>query len=274
MRTRVRFAQRRVDAQPGVRPGLIRFEKVAVRFPGGVTALHELDLEIPKGQFAVLVGASGSGKTTALRLVNRLQDASSGRVLVDGVDVQERDPIELRRSIGYAIQGVGLIAHMSVAENVALVPRLKGASPEEQRAIARAGLARVRMPPDQFLDRYPHELSGGQRQRVGLARAMAADPDLVLLDEPFGALDNVVREEIQDEFKEILGGLHKTIVLVTHDMHEAIHMGERILVMNAGRLVADGTPEEVVLRPKDEFVRKLLGRRRRELENYVKELRG
>lgn len=250
---------------------MIRFEKVAVRFPGGVTALHELDLEIPKGQFAVLVGASGSGKTTALRLINRLQDATEGTVSVGGVDVRDRDPIELRRSIGYAIQGVGLIAHMTVAENVALVPRLKGAGADARREIARAGLARVRMNPDEFLDRYPHELSGGQRQRVGIARAMAADPDLVLLDEPFGALDNVVREELQDEFKEILAGLHKTIVLVTHDMHEAIHMGDRILVMNAGRLVADGTPEEVVLRPANDFVKKLLGRRREELQRFARE---
>jgi osmoprotectant transport system ATP-binding protein len=249
---------------------LIRLEKVSVRFPGGVTALHELDLEIPKGQFAVLVGASGSGKTTALRLINRLQEASEGRVLVNGTDVRERNPIELRRSIGYAIQGVGLIGHMTVGENVALVPRLKGASKEEQREVARAGLERVRMTPDTFLDRHPHELSGGQRQRVGIARAMAADPDLVLLDEPFGALDNVVREEIQDEFKEILGGLHKTIVLVTHDMHEAIHMGDRIVVMNEGRVIAEGSPEEVVLRPANDFVKKLLGRRIDELQRFAR----
>ncbi len=250
---------------------MIRFEKVAVRFPGGVTALHELTLEIPKGQFVALVGASGSGKTTALRLINRLQDASEGTVFVDGKDVATRDPIELRRSIGYAIQGVGLIGHMTVAENIALVPRISGAGKEEQREIAKFGVNRMHMTAEKFLDRYPHELSGGQRQRVGIARAMAADPNIVLLDEPFGALDNIVREDIQDEFKEILGGLHKTIVLVTHDMHEAIHMGDRIIVMNAGRVVAEGTPEDVVLRPKNDFVKKLLGRRRNELQRFAKE---
>ena len=253
---------------------MIRFEKVAVRFPGGVTALHDLTLEIPQGQFVTLVGASGSGKTTALRLINRLQNATEGRVLIEGKDVQDRDPIALRRSIGYAIQGVGLIGHMTVAENIALVPQLSGASPEEQREIAKAGVERMRMAPDNFLDRYPHELSGGQRQRVGIARAMAADPDVILLDEPFGALDNVLREEIQDEFKELLGGAHKTIVLVTHDMHEAIYMGDRIIVMNEGRVVAEGTPEDVVRRPKNDFVKKLLGRRRKELQRFAKDSGG
>jgi len=250
---------------------LIRFEQASVVFPGGAKALDALDLEIPKGEFCVFVGASGSGKTTALRLINRLIEPTEGRVFVGGKDTRDSDPIALRRSIGYAIQGVGLIPHMSVGENISLVPRLLGASPEEQKKIAAEGLEMVRMTPSKFQDRLPSELSGGQRQRIGIARAIAAKPDLVLMDEPFGALDNVVREGLQDEFQELMKGLTKTVVFVTHDMNEAVHMADRIVVMNAGRIVSEGTPKEVVLEPKDEFVVRLLGRRRRDLERIVRD---
>jgi len=236
--------------------------------------LRDLCLHIEEGQFAVIVGASGSGKTTALRMINKLLIPTEGRVLVRGEDLRGVDAIGLRRSIGYVIQGVGLISHMTVSQNIGLVPRLLGWGPERISRTVREKIQTVQLDPDEFLGRYPANLSGGQRQRVGVARALAADPDLVLMDEPFGALDNVLREEIQDEFREIFRGAHKTTVMVTHDMLEAVHLGDRIIVMNEGRIVQDGTPEDVVLRPADPFVEKLLGRRRRSLEAYLKEGAG
>ncbi|MEE8425266.1 MAG: ATP-binding cassette domain-containing protein [Elusimicrobiota bacterium] len=250
---------------------MIRFENVTFTYPGGITALRDFSLEIPKGQIVVFVGASGSGKTTAMRLINRMLEPTAGAVFVDGKDTRELDPIALRRRIGYVIQGAGLIPHMSVAQNVGLVPKLLGEDSKKINETVRRGLDTVHMNPENFWNRYPRKLSGGQRQRVGLARALAANPDLLLMDEPFGALDNVLREEMQDEFKQVFEETRKTIVLVTHDIHEAVHLGERIVVLKDGSIVSEGTPAEVVLRPKNDWVKRLLGRRRRDLEAFVRE---
>lgn len=250
---------------------MIRFDNVTFSYPGAVTALRDFSLEIPQGQIVIFVGASGSGKTTALRLINRMLEPTRGAVFVDGKDTRELDPIALRRRIGYVIQGAGLIPHMSVAQNVGLVPKLLGENPETIAKVVRRGLETVHMNPQRFWNRYPRKLSGGQRQRVGLARAFAANPDLLLMDEPFGALDNVLREEMQDEFKQVFEEARKTIVLVTHDIHEAVHLGERIIVMKDGSIVSEGTPAEVVLKPKNDWVKRLLGRRRRDLEAFVRE---
>lgn len=249
---------------------MIQFENVSVIFPGNIYALRDFSLTIESGEFIAFVGASGSGKTTALRLINRMQEVSAGRILKDGRDIAQLDPIALRREIGYVIQNAGLIPHMTIAENVGLVPRLLGKTPEEIDAIVREGLTAVRLTPENFMDRHPSMLSGGQRQRVGIARALAANPDIVLMDEPFGALDNVIREEIQDEFNEIFSGVRQTIVLITHDMHEAVHMADRIVVMKGGEILQAGTPEDIVLRPADPFVTQILGRQRENLEKKIR----
>jgi osmoprotectant transport system ATP-binding protein len=250
---------------------MIRFEGVSLRYANGPLALDNFSLNIPKGEICVIVGASGSGKTTAMRLINRMATPSSGRVQVNDQDIASQDPITLRRRIGYVIQGGGLIGHMTVGENVGLVPRLLGENPSHIAKVMREGLSRVHLTPEEFAPRFPQQLSGGQRQRVAVARAFAANPDIVLMDEPFGALDNVLREEMQDEFKGIFKASGKTIVFVTHDMHEAIHIGDRIVVLNGGKIVAEGTPAEVVLRPSNDFVIKLLGRRRADLERFARE---
>jgi osmoprotectant transport system ATP-binding protein len=250
---------------------MIKFEEVSVTYPGGVYALRNFSLEIQSGEFIAFVGASGSGKTTALRLVNRMQEPTSGRILKDGVDLAGLNPIALRREIGYVIQSAGLIPHMTIGQNVGLVPTLLGETREKVRTAVEEGLRQVRLTPEKFSGRYPNMLSGGQKQRVGIARALAANPDVILMDEPFGALDNVLREEIQDEFNDIFSGVRQTILFVTHDMHEAVHMADRIIVMKDGQSVQEGTPQDIVLRPNNSFVEKLLGRRRKALEDQARE---
>ncbi len=250
---------------------MIRLESVDFAHPGAPPLLRGFSLSVPSGQFCVLVGASGSGKTTVLRLVNGLLRPAAGRVLVDGRGTDSSDPIALRRAIGYVLQGGGLFPHMTALENAALVPRLLGWTPARTRAAAEESLASVRLPAAEFGGRYPEELSGGQRQRVGVARALAAGPAFVLMDEPFGALDNALREELQDELGALLKSLKKTVLFVTHDMHEAVHLGDRLVVLDRGRVLADGSPAEVVLGAKDPFVARLLGRRRADLERFVRE---
>ncbi|HYE13598.1 MAG TPA: ATP-binding cassette domain-containing protein [Pyrinomonadaceae bacterium] len=212
--------------------------------PDGAPVISDLDLEIRRGETLVLLGESGCGKTTTLRLVNRLLVPTSGAVLVEGRDTREWDEIALRRRTGYVIQDAGLFPHFTVARNVGLVPSLEGWDAGRTAARVEELLRLVGLEPEKFADRYPSELSGGQRQRVGVARALAADPPLLLMDEPFGALDPLTRASLQREFAELQRRLGKTVVFVTHDVREALLLGTRVALMSAGRIVLLGTPEE------------------------------
>jgi len=247
---------------------VIAFRAVSVVF-GGTRALDGVDATIEGGELCVFVGPSGSGKSTLLRLVNRLVEPSAGSVRVRGEDVADVEPARLRRSIGYAIQSVGLFPHRTVADNVATVPRLLGWKRPRIDARLEEMLALVRLDPA-LARRFPRELSGGQAQRVGLARALAADPDILLMDEPFGAVDPITRRELRAELRRIHGQTGKTILLVTHDPAEALELATRIIVLQAGRVVADGAPLELTAPGLDPFVRALiigrdLGLRRLEL---------
>jgi osmoprotectant transport system ATP-binding protein len=232
----------------------VEFARVSFRLPGGRTLLSELNLAVRRGETLMLVGRSGSGKTTSLKLINRLLAASSGEVLVDGRPVEDWDATHLRRQIGYAIQEVGLFPHYTVFKNVALVPKLERWEPSRIAARVDEMLQLVGLSAGEFAQRYPDELSGGQRQRVGLARALAADPPILLMDEPFGALDPITRAEIRIEFGKLQQKLGKTIVFVTHDIGEALMLGSRIALMEDGRLRGVFSPEEF-LRSADSSVR-------------------
>jgi len=235
----------------------IEFQEVSYRVPGGAAILEGVTLTVEPGHVVGLVGRSGSGKTTLLKLVNRLREPGAGRVLIGGRETREWDPIALRRSVGYVIQEVGLFPHLSVADNIAVVPRLLGWEQPRVTARVRDLLELVGLPSAVYEHRWPDELSGGQRQRVGVARALAADPAVVLMDEPFGALDPITRAELQVEFLEIQQRLRKTVILVTHDMREALLLAGRVAVLDEGRLVACETPEEIA-RSRDPRVRRLL----------------
>jgi osmoprotectant transport system ATP-binding protein len=224
----------------------------------GKRVLAEVSFRVERGETVVLLGSSGSGKTTTLRCINRLVEPEEGEVEVEGRDVRTWDPIRLRRRTGYVIQDVGLLPHLSVGENVELVPKLEGWSEERRRARSRELLDFVGLPPGRFAHARPRELSGGERQRVGVARALAADPPLLLMDEPFGALDAVNRRRLQEEFREMKGKLGKTIVFVTHDLDEAVKLGDRIGVMHGGRLLQIGPPGEILGSPADGFVAELV----------------
>lgn len=223
---------------------VIEFRGVSYRIETGSTLLDELDLQVRRGETLVLLGRSGSGKTTTLKLINRLLKPTQGQVLVEGRATTDTDPIRLRRRIGYVIQEVGLFPNLTVERNVGLVPRLENWSAERTRARVQEMLALVGLEPQRFAARYPRELSGGQRQRVGVARALAADPPLLLMDEPFGALDPVTRAEIQQEFKRLQQRLQKTIVFVTHDLREALMLASRVALLEGGKLVGVYTPVE------------------------------
>ncbi|XRQ04123.1 ABC transporter ATP-binding protein [Actinomadura welshii] len=238
---------------------MITFEGVTKRYPGGTLALDDVSLDCPTGRTTVFVGTSGGGKTTALRTINRMVEPTSGRVLIDGQDVREHKPAELRRGIGYVIQHAGLFPHRTIEDNIATVPHLlrwnkKKARDRAHELMERVGLERS------MARRYPFQLSGGQQQRVGVARALAADPPIMLMDEPFSAVDPVVRAELQDEFLRLQDELHKTIVFVTHDIDEAIKLGDRIAVFQTGgRLVQVDSPETLLARPADDFVAGFIG---------------
>jgi osmoprotectant transport system ATP-binding protein len=239
---------------------LITLEHVTKQYPGtGVVAVDDLNLHIPEGLTVALIGPSGCGKTTTMRMVNRLVDPTAGRILVNGEDVTHVDPVVLRRHIGYVIQQVGLFPHMTIAQNVAAVPNLLGW--DRARIIRRTEelLQLVGLEPEEMLDRYPGQLSGGQRQRVGVARALAADPPVLLMDEPFGALDPIARTLLQAEFRQILRRVRKTVVLVTHDLDEATRLGDRIAIMRSGRIVQYDTPDAVLSHPADAFVENFVG---------------
>ena len=223
---------------------VIEFRHVSYRARDGRALLSDLNLQLAHGETLVLLGRSGSGKSTTLKLINRLLEASEGDVRVEGRSTLEWDPIQLRRRIGYVIQEAGLFPHFTVERNVGLVPRLEGWPPERVRARVEELLRLVGLEPERFSGRYPHELSGGQRQRVGVARALAAEPPILLMDEPFGALDPLTRAEIQREFIALKARLEKTIVFVTHDMREALLLGTRIALLEAGKLVGVYSPAE------------------------------
>ena len=226
--------------------GLIQCRGVSYHLDNGRALISNLSLEIQRGETLVLLGRSGSGKTTTLKLINRLLEPTSGEVLVEGRATTAWDPIQLRRRIGYVIQEIGLFPHFTVARNVGLVPALEGWEPERIRARIEELLQLVGLDPDEFGSRYPHELSGGQRQRVGVARALAADPPFLLMDEPFGALDPVTRAEVRREFQLLKQRLNKTIVFVTHEVREALALASRIALLDEGRLVGVYPPEEFV----------------------------
>jgi osmoprotectant transport system ATP-binding protein len=238
----------------------IAFDAVTKQFPGTARpAVDGVSFAVREGVICMLLGTSGSGKTTLLRMVNRLADPTSGRVLIDGAPTTTQDAITLRRGIGYVIQQVGLFPHMTIAENVRVVPSILG-----QPASATSGrvdelLRLVGLEPGEYRDRYPRQLSGGQQQRVGLARALAADPPILLMDEPFGALDAITRARLQDELLRIQREMRRTILFVTHDVEEAFKLGEQVVVLSDGKLVQEGTPVELLAAPANDFVRKLVG---------------
>jgi osmoprotectant transport system ATP-binding protein len=233
----------------------VELADVRKRYSTGAVALDGVSLRVEEGRVLVLLGTSGSGKTTALKTVNRLVEPDGGRVTVLGRDVLAWDPIALRRGIGYVIQEAGLLPHMTVAENVALVPLLLGWPEDKRRGRTRELLALVGLEPDRFAPLAPRQLSGGERQRVGLARALAADPPLLLMDEPFGALDPLTRRRLQDEFKDLQARLRKSVVLVTHDVPEALRLADEVAVMDRGRVVQRGAPGEIRDAPQPGFVR-------------------
>ena len=241
------------------RGAAVVFERVSKTYPGGTLALSDLTLTVAAGTICALVGPSGGGKTTALRTVNRLIEPTSGRVLIDGSDVMSGDPVALRRRIGYVIQNVGLFPHRTVAQNVATVPDLLGWPRERIRARVGELLELVGLDQARFAARYPAQLSGGERQRVGVARALAAEPPVMLMDEPFGAVDPIVRERLQDEFLRIHQRLGMTVLFVTHDIDEAIKMGDHVAVLQGGHLVQHAPPAEVLERPANDFVAKFVG---------------
>lgn len=238
---------------------MIRFQSVSKKY-GDTFAVENLDLEVSTGEVCALVGPSGGGKTTILKMVNRLVEPTGGRVLVDDQDVAASDPVELRRRTGYVIQQVGLFPHLKVADNVGSVPRLLGWDKARVRSRVSEMLDLVGLDPRVFADRYPHQLSGGQAQRVGVARALAGDPPVLLMDEPFGAVDPIARDRLQQEFLRLQGQLHKTVILVTHDVDEAVALGDRIAVLSqGGRLQQHGTPADVLGNPATSFVADFIG---------------
>jgi osmoprotectant transport system ATP-binding protein len=241
---------------------VIEFRNVTKRFPDGTLAVDDFSLVIPSREITVLVGSSGSGKTTILRMINRMVDPTSGTIEIDGEDVQTLKPVALRRSIGYVMQNSGLLPHRKVVDNIATVPLLKGVSKKDARARALelmdvVGLERA------MADRYPSQLSGGQQQRVGVARGLAVDPNILLMDEPFGAVDPIVRDELQNELLHLQRDLDKTVVFVTHDIDEAFRLGDQVVIFRKGGVVAQkGTPAEILAHPADDFVATFIGAER------------
>ncbi|GAB3187484.1 ABC transporter ATP-binding protein [Nesterenkonia suensis] len=238
---------------------MIEFDQVTKTYPDGTTAVRDVTLTVPSRTTSVLLGSSGCGKTTLLRMVNRMVEPSSGAVRIDGADIASRRPVQLRRSIGYVMQHSGLMPHRRVLDNITTVPRLNGVSRSEAQGRARSLMEMVDLSPE-LGTRYPAQLSGGQQQRVGVARALADDPNILLMDEPFGAVDPLVRLELQVQLKKLQGELRKTIIFVTHDIEEALTLGDQIVVLRAGGEVAQaGTPRELVENPADDFVSRFLG---------------
>ncbi|MEJ6541741.1 ABC transporter ATP-binding protein [Brachybacterium paraconglomeratum] len=238
---------------------MIGFENVRKEYPGGTLAVEDFTLEIASHEAVALVGTSGSGKTTLMRMINRMVDPTSGRVTIDGEDVAGMDPVALRRSIGYVMQASGLLPHRTVLDNITTVPVLRGTAKGAARERARELMDTVGLDPE-LASRYPAQLSGGQQQRVGVARGLAADPNILLMDEPFGAVDPIVREELQSELQRLQRDLRKTIVFVTHDIDEAFRIGDRVVILRpGGRIAQVGAPQEILADPADDFVASFVG---------------
>jgi osmoprotectant transport system ATP-binding protein len=238
---------------------MIEFRQVSKDYLGGARAVENFSLIVPTGTLTVLVGSSGCGKTTLLRMVNRMVEPTSGEVLIDGQSVSQRDPVELRRSIGYVMQSGGLMPHRTVIDNIATVPRLSGVKKAEAHERARELMDVVGLD-ESLAPRYPQQLSGGQQQRVGVARALAMDPNILLMDEPFGAVDPVVRRDLQRELLDLQARLNKTVVFVTHDVDEAFLIADQMVILREGaEIVQAGTPEDIVSNPADEFVTSFIG---------------
>ncbi len=244
---------------------MINYKQVVKRYSEGtdeITAVDNLSLEVPAGELVVLLGPSGCGKTTLLRLTNRLEELSAGQIIINGTDITQQDEVELRQRIGYVIQEIGLFPNKTIGENVGMVPKIIGWEAARIETRVNQLLRMMNLEPEVYKNRYPAQLSGGQRQRVGVARALGADPEILLMDEPFGAIDPINRQQIQNEFLKLQEKLGKTIVFVSHDIQEAIKMGDRIALMKQGQLIQYATPEEILMQPADDFVRDFVGTER------------
>ena len=240
---------------------MLKIENVSKIYKGGKKAVKNISLDIKKGEFICFIGPSGCGKTTTMKMINRLIEPSEGKILINGENILDKDPVELRRQIGYVIQQIGLFPHMTILENITLVPKLLKWNEQKKKERALELLKLVDMGPE-YLERYPYELSGGQQQRIGVLRALASNPPLILMDEPFGALDPITRDALQEEFKNLQRTLDKTIVFVTHDMDEAIKLADKIVILKAGEIVQVGTPDEILRNPANEFVEEFIGKDR------------
>ena len=251
----------------------IEYRSVCKQFPGGSTyAVNGVSAAIEEGEFITILGSSGCGKTTLLKMTNRLYEPDSGEIRLFGENIAQKNPVELRRGMGYVIQQVGLFPHMTIEENISAIPKLMGWDRQRMAERVTELLELVGLEPEEFRRRYPSQLSGGQQQRIGLARALALDPKVMLLDEPFGAIDAITRLNLQNELKRIHGGSEKTSVLVTHDINEAFKLGTRVMIMNQGRLVQFDTPKNIVQSPADSFVEALI-RSAREQEAFWEAVR-
>jgi len=237
---------------------LIEFQHVTKIYKGGKVAVEDVNLSFNKGEFICFIGTSGSGKTTCMRMINRMNEPTKGKVLINDKDVKDVNPVELRRQIGYVIQNIGLMPHMTIRENITLVQKLMKVDEETRKQTAEKMIDLVELPRE-MLDRYPAELSGGQQQRIGVVRALAANQDIILMDEPFGALDPITRDALQDLVKDLQERLGKTIVFVTHDMDEALKLANRIVIMSEGKVIQFDTPENILRNPANEFVEELIG---------------
>src|SRR5665648_1124682 len=238
---------------------MIRVEDVSKVYPDGSKALNKLSFHIKEGELFVLIGPSGCGKSTTLKMINRLIEPTQGKIWIDNREISLENPVELRRNIGYVIQHIGLLPHMTIGENVALVPRLKKIDPKIYQKSVTDLLSMVGLDPDTYRNRYPAELSGGQQQRVGVIRALAAEPPIILMDEPFGALDPISRDQLQDELIRLQQEIKKTIVFVTHDMDEALKLADCICIMEKGKIIQLDTPDQILRHPANDFVRTFIG---------------
>lgn len=240
------------------KPPMVEFKNVSKIYPGDKVAVENINLCIERGEFVCFIGTSGGGKTTTLRMINGMLIPTGGDITVDGKNIHDIDPIELRRSIGYVIQNIGLMPHMTIRDNITLVPKLLKWPKEKRDARAKELIKMVELP-EEFLDRYPSELSGGQQQRIGVIRALAADQQIILMDEPFGALDPLTREALQRLVKRLQQQMGRTIIMVTHDMDEAIRLADRIVIMDQGHIIQNASPDDVLTHPANEFVANLIG---------------
>ena len=240
------------------KPPMVEFKNVSKIYPGGKVAVENINLHIERGEFVCFIGTSGGGKTTTLRMINGMLIPTDGDITVDGKNIHDIDPIELRRSIGYVIQNIGLMPHMTIRDNITLVPKLLKWPKEKRDARAKELIKMVELP-EEFLDRYPSELSGGQQQRIGVIRALAANQQIILMDEPFGALDPLTREALQRLVKRLQQQMGRTIIMVTHDMDEAIRLADRIVIMDQGHIIQNASPDDVLTHPANEFVANLIG---------------